>query len=260
MKNKFKKQALALVTVMALVISIFSISSIGVSADTSTTNDSVGVTENAPQLNPYEAKLLPGDLTSEELKTATLDSRDIPSVITDNDIKKFSHVNRLYEQETDEYTVLFQNRDGSKTIYIFDFPVKKSKANGSFNDMSCEEILSSVKTSSKSYTQSTSILSIEDKKSLMSERLNEYKESLNITDKQSLKNEYKTLNVSSTGVITDIQSYSKTKISNESVIINSVSTTYSTMAGSYFIKTNGNNGKYLGYSGNNAIVTDTAEW
>ncbi len=34
MKSKFKKQALALVTVMALVISIFSISSIGVSADT----------------------------------------------------------------------------------------------------------------------------------------------------------------------------------------------------------------------------------
>lgn len=58
------------------------------------------------------------------MRTATLDAADVPAVITQAEIEQYQHVNRLYEQEPDLYTVIFQNRDGSKTVYLFGSPVK----------------------------------------------------------------------------------------------------------------------------------------
>ena len=58
------------------------------------------------------------------MRTDTLDAADVPAVITQAEIEQYQHVNRLYEQEPDLYTVIFQNRDGSKTVYLFGSPVK----------------------------------------------------------------------------------------------------------------------------------------
>ena len=75
---------------------------------------------------PFELPLLPGDLSPEEAKTAELDMSTVPDVISAEDIISQKHVKRLYEQEPDDYTIMFQNRDLSKTTYIFSVPVKNS--------------------------------------------------------------------------------------------------------------------------------------
>ncbi len=76
-------------------------------------------------------ELLPGDLSPEELQSAVLSPSEIPVAISQAQINELQHVNRLYEQEPDAYTVVFQNRDAGKTVYIFDKPVKKLWQTGS---------------------------------------------------------------------------------------------------------------------------------
>lgn len=88
---------------------------------------------------PWDVELKAGDLTLYELSTAVLDEGDIPDIISLELIEKNHHVNRLYEQEPDAYTIMFQNRDGSKTIYSFSIPVK-NKVDNAYSDMSFEEI------------------------------------------------------------------------------------------------------------------------
>ena len=73
---------------------------------------------------PFSFKLEEGDLAFSELKNAVLDPADIPDVISPSLAAEREHVNRLYAQEQDDYTVMFQNRDGSKTTYVFSKPVK----------------------------------------------------------------------------------------------------------------------------------------
>lgn len=75
---------------------------------------------------PFEFELEPGDLPWEQLGTATLAASDIPACISPALAEARCHVNRLYLQEPDDYTVMFQNRDGSKTIYVFSYPVKST--------------------------------------------------------------------------------------------------------------------------------------
>ena len=68
--------------------------------------------DNEPEFN-YE-----GDLSLDELKTAKLDPEDTPEIVTEENIEKNGHVNRLWEQEEDLNTIVFQNSDGTKTTYI----------------------------------------------------------------------------------------------------------------------------------------------
>lgn len=73
-------------------------------------------------------------MSLEELATAQLPPEDIPEMVTDAQIAEKEHVNRLWEQEEDLNTVIFQNRDGSKTLYYFDYAVKYVDENGVVRD------------------------------------------------------------------------------------------------------------------------------
>ena len=75
---------------------------------------------------PFELPLLPGDLTPEEAKDAVLDMTTVPACISAENVEEQKHIKRLYEQEPDDYTIMFQNRDLSKTTYVFSVPVKNS--------------------------------------------------------------------------------------------------------------------------------------
>ena len=75
-----------------------------------------------------------GDLTLEQLETAQLSSEDIPEYISQQDIEEKGHVNRLREQEPNDNTIVFQNRDGTKTAYFFSNPVKYTDNNGNIKD------------------------------------------------------------------------------------------------------------------------------
>lgn len=80
--------------------------------------------------------LMPGDLSLVELSDKELDDYEIPEVISVNDIKEKEHANRLFAQETDDYSIVFQNKDGSKTMYYFDEPIKYTDENGTVCDKS----------------------------------------------------------------------------------------------------------------------------
>lgn len=81
-----------------------------------------------------------------------LSINDIPEVISAECIAENKHVNRLYSEEKDLNTIVFQNRDGGKTIYLFNEPIKYIDNQGNIKDKSTkikqveQTNLSSVKT------------------------------------------------------------------------------------------------------------------
>ncbi len=126
-KHKRKLQK-ALAAALSLCLTVGMFGRIPVSAQEE------AVPQEAPQLSeklwtPDEAaqERLPstaGDMSLAELATAVLPEADKPEPVSEAAIAEKGHVNRLHEQETDRNTVLFQNRDGTKTLYYFAQPVK----------------------------------------------------------------------------------------------------------------------------------------
>ena len=78
--------------------------------------------------------LMAGDLTLDELSSKKLSFEDVPEAVFGEAIEEKGHVNRLREQEEDLNTVIFQNRDGTKTMYYFDEPTKYEDENGDIRD------------------------------------------------------------------------------------------------------------------------------
>ncbi len=95
----------------------------------------------APATRVTEAGQMPlvlsaGDMTLEELSAAELVMEDIPATLTADVLESNGSVNRLYEQETSLSSVLYQNRDGSKTEYAFAADVKYLDEAGAVHDKS----------------------------------------------------------------------------------------------------------------------------
>ena len=88
-----------------------------------------------PESNP-NALNFEGDLSIEELQSAKLNDEDMPEIVGQDNIEEKGHVNRLWEQEEDLNSIVFQNRDGTKTMYYYNYPVKYKDANGKIKDKS----------------------------------------------------------------------------------------------------------------------------
>lgn len=95
--------------------------------ETNDTNDNDVYNLNADKLEP-------GDMTLLELSDAALEEFEIPEFISMKEIRTNKNVNRLYAQEPDEYTAVFQNKDGTKTMYSFNEPIKYRDKNGVMTD------------------------------------------------------------------------------------------------------------------------------
>lgn len=100
------------------------------------------LSEAVPSLNqefwtPSMEEALPntkGELNLEELAAAELSAADIPEAISPREIVERGHVHRLKEQEEDLYSIIFQNRDGTKTLYYFAEAVKYIDEDGTVRD------------------------------------------------------------------------------------------------------------------------------
>lgn len=88
-----------------------------------------------PQINS-NAHNTKGDLSIEDLQTAKLLAKDTPEIVSKEIIEKNGHVNRLWDQEEDLNTIVFQNRDGTKTMYYYSDAVKYVDSNGIIRDKS----------------------------------------------------------------------------------------------------------------------------
>ena len=95
-----------------------------------------------------------GEKSVAELENMTLSAADIPASISREAVEAKDHVLRLREQEADLNTVIFQNRDGGKTVYLFGSPVKYVDANGNIRDKSTTLVSENVTVNGKTYAHS----------------------------------------------------------------------------------------------------------
>ena len=91
-------------------------------------------TEWMPNENELDL-LRKGDLSIIELEKRILPKEDIPEIVSKEAVAENKHVNRVKEQE-DLYSVIFQNRDGTKTMYYYTEPVKYIDEKGRAQDKS----------------------------------------------------------------------------------------------------------------------------
>ncbi|MBQ8859613.1 MAG: RICIN domain-containing protein [Clostridia bacterium] len=82
-----------------------------------------------------ESLLNPDELTLEQLQTATLAVSDVPEVLPYSVAQEKQLVNRVRSKETLS-SLVFQGRNGGKTAYIYDTPIKYIADDGSIRDKS----------------------------------------------------------------------------------------------------------------------------
>lgn len=89
-----------------------------------------------PQAREEFQRNTAGDLSLQELAVAELPAEDIPETVSAETAARQGHVHRLRQQEKDLNTVIFQNRDGTKTLYQYARPVKYVDESGAVRDKS----------------------------------------------------------------------------------------------------------------------------
>ena len=77
-----------------------------------------------------------GELSMEQLMDAELSDVDIPELLNVDFVQNNGHVNRLRPLEQDLSTIIFQNRNGTYTTYLFSSPVKYVDSTGAIRDKS----------------------------------------------------------------------------------------------------------------------------
>ncbi len=132
-----KKKLLCKILAIALVLSL----SLGVCTNGSVLASETELKESLTQddslchFKEFEDSFkLEGDLSFDELETAELNPEEIPEIVTEENIAKNKHVNRLWEQEENLNTVVFQNKDGTKTAYHYSYNVKYKDKSGKIKD------------------------------------------------------------------------------------------------------------------------------
>ena len=132
---KKKKSILKMVAcILVLSLSLTMLQPLAVFAEQDVSSPQTTLEKWVPSEEDIRLPNTTGDLTLEQLETAKLSSEDIPEYISQQDIEEKGHVNRLREQEPNDNTVIFQNRDGTKTAYFFSNPVKYTDKNGNTKD------------------------------------------------------------------------------------------------------------------------------
>ena len=73
-------------------------------------------------------------LSLEELKNKTLSVEEVPVGIDYDEAVEAGHKVRLYSEEPNIYTVIFQNEDNTRTMYYYNVPAKYEDKYGNVKD------------------------------------------------------------------------------------------------------------------------------
>ncbi|MBQ9415726.1 MAG: RICIN domain-containing protein [Clostridia bacterium] len=76
----------------------------------------------------------PGDKALSDLQKMEVDTQSLPEVIDSETAIRKGHVNRIAQQESSLNSIAFQNKDGTKTAYLFSSPVKYFDDEGNVRD------------------------------------------------------------------------------------------------------------------------------
>ena len=132
---KKKKSVLKIIAyVLVLSLSLTILQPISVFAEQNIISSQTTLEKWVPSEEDMRLPNTKGDLTLEQLETAKLLLEDTPEIVSSESIESKGHVNRLWEQEQDLNTVIFQNKDGTKTAYYYSDPVKYTDKNGKVKD------------------------------------------------------------------------------------------------------------------------------
>lgn len=132
---KKKKSVLKIIAyVLVLSLSLTILQPISVFAEQNISSSQTTLEKWVPSEEDMRLPNTKGDLTLEQLETAKLLLEDTPEIVSSESIESKGHVNRLWEQEQDLNTVIFQNKDGTKTAYYYSDPVKYTDKNGKVKD------------------------------------------------------------------------------------------------------------------------------
>jgi len=136
MKGK-KKIVRTLSIILTLIMLISVLEPVNIFATETTNYEDVDLSKKDKKIDEYESVIsTEEDLAKEELKTAILDMDSVPEAVYTDFSEEIKHVKRLYKQETDLNSIIFQNRDETKTMYNFTEPIKYIDENGNVKDKS----------------------------------------------------------------------------------------------------------------------------
>lgn len=126
MKKRYSIKSIAILLIISICISVLPTGVIAVS-ELKATDDAVTVLENS------------NDTLSINDIFGPLEETVVPEIIGYDEAVAQNHIVRLYEDEGNDLSkVVFLNSDGTKTMYLFDFPVKYVDNNGIIQDISLE--------------------------------------------------------------------------------------------------------------------------
>ncbi len=128
MKNSYKK---LLSLILSLCLCIFIVPG---TVNAVTVTESQSVVQAPAEMTDLEM-IMAGIKTVEEVY-GKLDEATVPEIVGYNEAVASNHVERLYEDEGNDLNkVVFLNADGSKTAYLYDYPVKYIADNGKIKDI-----------------------------------------------------------------------------------------------------------------------------
>ena len=123
MKKQCTMKAVAMFLIFSICISLLPSSVFAISY---LDESEIGITTNEVYINDVVDEAFDG----------TLSEADVPEIIGYEGAVAKNHIARLYEDEgSDLNKVVFLNSDGTKTMYLFDFPVKYIDEAGSVEDI-----------------------------------------------------------------------------------------------------------------------------
>ena len=126
MKKQCTLKAIAVLLILSICMAIFPSSVFAVSYLSE--NEKVATTD----------ELYISDVVGENID-GVLTEADVPEIVGYQEAVAKDHIARLYEDEgSDLNKIVFLNADGSKTMYLFGFPVKYINEAGSVQDIRLE--------------------------------------------------------------------------------------------------------------------------
>ena len=135
MKRKFFRFTSTVVVFTLLITMSLSANTLDAEHLTGGMQEMLSNTLNA-ESDMHETPLNPGELSLSELQDRVVPEEDVPEIIGIQTALASKHANRVREQERDLNTVIYQNQDGTNTMYYFPNPVKYVDETGTINDKS----------------------------------------------------------------------------------------------------------------------------
>ena len=153
MKSQHRKHFLKMISLLLAIILSFpvvmGIASLRVRAENENeinAGDAVAESINSTQNKPNEVQ--PQNI-------CLLDNEDVPPFISQGQIEEHGHIMRISDEE-DLNTLVYQNSNGTKTVYIMDNPIKFTDKNGKtqFIDLTLQEETDRYRTAANDITMS----------------------------------------------------------------------------------------------------------